>query len=154
MSDHEAPPRSEIALEALKEIRALLDGQEGSDWSHTQPARETDHILEMAYARLRMAGMMRNRRDAPWLAKVDSMTWPLQIERDGETSVAICFNVIVTDGAKIARDKKIEVRMPFADAVYLGTNMSGWANHPDGSPRTEESLAELLSKKTRKKDKA
>lgn len=153
MSQDEALPRSEIALEALKDIRALLDEWAGSDWSHTQPAQEIDHILEVTYARLRMASVARSRREAPWLAKVDSMTWPRRIEYDGKTNVAICFNVVITDGAKAARGKKIEVRMPFQEAADLGRSMSDWSDHSDGGPRTEEGLAELLPVDKRKRKK-
>lgn len=153
MSQDEALPRSEIALEALKEIRALLDDWEGSDWSHTRPVQDIDHILHMAYARLRMASLARTRRDAPWLAKVDSMTWPRRIEEDGKTNVAICFNVIITDGAKAVRGKKIEVRMPFQEAADLGKNMADWSDGSDGGPRTEEGLADLLPVDKRKRKK-
>lgn len=146
-------PRSEIALEALKEIRTLLDGRDGSDWSHTQPAQEIDHILEVTYARLRMASVVRSRRDAPWLAKVVGTTWPRRIEHESKVNVAICLNVIITDGAKAVRGKKIEVRMPFHEAADLGKNMADWSDHSDGSPRTEEGLADLLpvDRKKRKK---
>lgn len=153
MSQDEALPRSEIALEALKEIRALLDEWDDSDRLGEQPTQQIDHILELTYAKLRMADMVRNRRDATWLAKVDSLTWPRRLERSGETEAAICFNVSITDGAKAARGKKVEVRMSLDEALFLGENLVGWTTHTDGTTTTPASLGELLPGGSKKKDK-
>lgn len=136
MSDHETPPRSEIALEALKEIRALLDDLKGSDWSHKWPVQQVDQILNVAYARLQMASMVRDRKDASWLAEPISTTWPRELNsgEGGEATTSMCFNVRITDGAKAARGKKVEVRMHPADALWLGKNMASMASRYQGAP--------------------
>lgn len=126
MSRPDDQPRAEIALSALAEVRALLDDWEGTDWSHTNPVRDIDHILTMAYARIRMAGQRRDRRSARWLAKAASGVWPRMVrDRSGKGGVvAVCFNVEITDGSKVSTGRRVEVRLSAGDACLLGDQMA------------------------------
>jgi len=140
------PTRAEVALNALAEVRALLDEWTGSDWSHTNPAQEIDHILHLAYAKLRMQAMHRERRPATWLAQPISTVWPQEIAwRRGEESVtALCFEVRITDGTKDAVGRKVEVRMSANDADFLAMSMKGMAEWGKGKPGPVDVLDELL----------
>jgi hypothetical protein len=144
MSDQ--PTRAEVALNALADVRAVLDEWTGSDWVHSDPAREIDHILHLAYAKLRMQSMRRERRPATWLAQPISTVWPQEIAwRRGEESVtALCFAVRITDGAKGAVGRKVEVRMSASDAAFLAMAMAGMAEWGKGKPGPTNILDELL----------
>lgn len=140
------PTRAEVALNALAEVRKVLDEWTGSDWSHTNPAQEIDHILHLAYAKLRMESMRRERRPATWLAQPVSVVWPQEIAwRRGETPVtALCFEVRITDGPKDAVGRKVEVRMSANDGDFLAMSMKGMAEWGKGKPGPADVLNELL----------
>jgi hypothetical protein len=118
---HEELPRQEVALNTLKDIRRVLDEASGSDWSLTEPAKMIDHLLYMTYARLRMAGRWRRIKAARWLAKLPGGCFPRSIVRaPGEDAEPyVCFVVEITDGAKVAVGRTVEVRIPAEDAPYL-----------------------------------
>lgn len=141
-------PRSEIALDVLKNVRAVLDEWAGSDWSHTRPVQEIDHLLHLAYARLRMAGMTRDRRPARWLAKVGSFSFPRFAAGDRERKIpeTICFEIEITDGSKAVRDKRVEVRMTSEDAARFAAQVASMAALHPGAMVTVEAdpLAGLL----------
>lgn len=140
------PTRAEVALNALAEVRKVLDEWTGSDWSHTNPAQEIDHILHLAYAKLRMESMRRERRPAIWLAQPISAVWPQEIAwRRGETPVtALCFEVRITDGPKDAVGRRVEVRMSANDGDFLAMSMKGMAEWGKGKPGPADVLNELL----------
>ena len=140
------PTRAELALNALAEVRAVLDEWTGSDWSHTNPAQEIDHILHLTYAKLRMQSMQRERRPATWLAQPVSTVWPKEIawRRNEESVTALCFEVRITDGTKDAVGRRVEVRMSANDAGFLATSMKGMAEWGDGKPGPADVLDELL----------
>jgi hypothetical protein len=140
------PSRAEVALNALAEVRKVLDDWTGSDWSHTRPVQEIDHILHLAYAKLRMKAMQRERRSATWLAKPISAVWPREVAwRRGQESVtALCFEVEITDGPKDAVGRKVEVRMSVNDADFLAMSMKNMAEWGDGKPSLADVLDELL----------
>ena len=140
------PTRAEVALNALAEVRKVFDEWTGSDWSHTNPAQEIDHILHLAYAKLRMESMRRERRPATWLARPVSAVWPQEIAwRRGETPVtALCFEVRITDGPKDAVGRRVEVRMSANDGDFLAMSMKGMAEWGKGKPGPADVLNELL----------
>lgn len=143
----EEQPRSEIAMAALAQVRALLDDWEGTDWSHTNPVREIDHILTMAYGRLRMAGMKRDRRNARWLARITSYTFPRTLKNrlGPDEASAVCFTVDITDGAKSARGRRVEIRMSAKNARLLGRQMAEMGLVTGNGPQIEDiSEDELL----------
>jgi hypothetical protein len=139
-------PRSEIALDALKDVRAVLDHWAGSDWSHSRPAQEIDQIVHVVYARLRMAGMVRDRRSARWLAKIGSFSFPRFLPGDKTRKVpeGICFEVEITDGAKVARGRKVEVRMTPVEAARFAGRLTSMAGRYHGEPIPGENLEKLL----------
>jgi hypothetical protein len=141
-------PRSEIALAVLKDVRGVLDEWAGSDWSHTRPVQEIDHLLHLAYARIRMAGMARDRRPARWLAKVGSFSFPRFAPGDKKRKIpeTICFEIEVTDGSKAVRDRRIEVRMTPEEAARFGAQVASMAAMYPGVkvPVEEDPLAGLL----------
>lgn len=140
------PSRAELALNALAEVRALLDDYTGTDWGYTIPAQKIDEILHLTYAKLRMKSMQRERRDATWLARVISTVWPREIAwRRGEEPVtALCFAVEITDGAKDAVGRKVEIRLSANDADFLARSMAGMAEWGKGKPGPADVLNELL----------
>lgn len=140
------PTRAELALNALADVRKVLDDWTGSDWSHTNPAQEIEHILHLAYAKLRMQSMRRERRPATWLAQPVSAVWPQEIAwRRGEEPVtALCFEVRITDGTKDAVGRRVEVRMSANDADFLAMSMKNMAEWGKGKPGPEDVLNELL----------
>lgn len=140
------PTRAELALNALAEVRALLDDYTGTDWGYTIPAQKIDEILHLAYAKLRMQSMRRERRSATWLAQPISTVWPQEIawRRNEEPVTALCFEVKITDGAKDAVGRKVEVRMSVNDADFLAMSMKGMAEWGKGKPGPENVLEELL----------
>lgn len=140
------PTRAELALNALADVRKVLDDWTGSDWSHTNPAQEIEHILHLAYAKLRMQSMRRERRPATWLAQPVSAVWPQEIAwRRGEEPVtALCFEVRITDGTKDAVGRRVEVRMSASDAEFLAMSMKGMAKWGKGKPGPDDVLNELL----------
>lgn len=114
-------PRYEIAERALKKIEARLDDMEGSDWSHTIPAREVRHIVDLANAQLRMMSLRRRRPGANWSAKVTSFTYPRQFagEWGADPDPHLCMQIEITDGPKAARDRYIEIQLPDDEAERL-----------------------------------
>lgn len=140
------PSRAELAMNALADVRALLDDYTGTDWGYTIPAQKIDEILHLTYARMRMRSARRERRDATWLAKVIGTVWPREIAwRRGEEPVtALCFCVEITDGAKDAVGRKVEVRMSASDADFLARSMAGMAEWGKGKPGPADVLNELL----------
>lgn len=140
------PTRAELALNALADVRKVLDDWMGSDWSHTNPAQEIEHILHLAYAKLRMQSMRRERRPATWLAQPVSAVWPQEIAwRRGEEPVtALCFEVRITDGTKDVVGRRVEVRMSASDAEFLAMSMKGMAEWGKGKPGPDDVLNELL----------
>lgn len=140
------PTRAELALNALADVRKVLDDWTGSDWSHTNPAQEIEHILHLAYAKLRMQSMRRERRPATWLAQPVSAVWPQEIAwRRGEQPVtALCFEVRITDGTKDAVGRRVEVRMSASDAEFLAMSMKGMAEWGKDKPGPDDVLNELL----------
>lgn len=140
------PTRAELALNALADVRKVLDDWTGSDWSHTNPAQEIEHILHLTYAKLRMQSMRRERRPATWLAQPVSAVWPQEIAwRRGEEPVtALCFEVRITDGTKDAVGRRVEVRMSASDAEFLAMSMKGMAEWGKGKPGPDDVLNELL----------
>ena len=124
------PTRADVALSALADVRKVLDEWAGSDWSHTNPAQEIDHILHLAYAKLRMQSMRRERRPAAWLAQPVSAVWPQEIAwyREREPDTALCF----------------EVRMSANDADFLAMSMRNMAEWGKGKPGPAVILNELL----------
>lgn len=140
------PTRADVALSALADVRKVLDEWTGSDWSHTNPAQEIDHILHLAYAKLRMQSMRRERRPAAWLAQPVSAVWPQEIAwyREREPDTALCFEVRITDGTKDAIGRRVEVRMSANDADFLAMSMKGMAEWGKGKPGPADILNELL----------
>lgn len=140
------PTRAELALNALAEVRALLDDYTGTDWGYTIPAQKIDEILHLAYARLRMDSMKRERKSATWLAEVISTVFPRAIAwRRGQESVtALCFEARITDGAKDAIGRKVEIRLLASDADFLAGSMKGMAEWGKGKPGPTNVLEELL----------
>jgi len=140
------PTRAELALNALAEVRALLDDYTGTDWGYTIPAQKIDEIIHLAYAKLRMQSMQRDRRPATWLAEPIGTVFPRDIAwRRGQESVtALCFEVRVTDGTKDAVGRKVEVRMSANDAGFLALSMKGMAEWGKGKPGPVSKLEELL----------
>lgn len=124
MSDTEVP-RYEIAERALKKIEAALDDMEGSDWSHTIPAQEIRHVVELANAQLRMMSLRRRRPGASWLAKVDSYSYPRQYAGiwGGDPNPHMCVLIEITDGPKAVRDRYIEIQMTDEDTERLARQM-------------------------------
>lgn len=121
-------PRQDIALGALKEIRAVLDGLPAD----AVATEEIDYILTLAYARLRMAGNRQGpRANLTWLAKVVSFCVPMRFMRPNGKGDApyLCFVVEVTEGAQSAVGRKIEVQLPAADAARLATQMANMVKH-------------------------
>jgi hypothetical protein len=140
------PSRAELALNALAEVRALLDDYTGTDWGYTIPAQRIDEILHLTYAKLRMQSMQRERRPATWLAQVISTVFPREIAwRRGEESVtALCFEVRITDGTKDAVGRRVEIRLSANDADFLAKSMKGMAEWGHGKPGPIDVLDELL----------
>lgn len=140
------PSRAELALNALAEVRALLDDYTGTDWGYTIPAQRIDEILHLTYAKLRMQSMQRERRAATWLAQPVSSVWPQQIawRRGQEPVTALCFEVRITDGAKDAVGRRVEVRMSANDADFLSMAMKNMATWGQGKPGPADVLDELL----------
>lgn len=140
------PTRAELALNALADVRKVLDDWTGSDWSHTNPAQEIEHILHLTYAKLRMQSMRRERRPATWLAQPVSAVWPQEIawRRGKEPVTALCFEVRITDGTKDAVGRRVEVRMSASDAEFLAMSMKGMAEWGKGKPGPDDVLNELL----------
>lgn len=140
------PSRAEVALNALADVRALLDDYTGTDWGYTIPAQKIDEILHLAYAKLRMQSMRRERRAATWLAQPVGTVWPQEIawRREGEPVTALCFVVRITDGAKDAVGRKVEVRMSAQDAYFLGRSASSMSEWAKGKPGPVDVLNELL----------
>lgn len=138
--------RTELALNALAEVRALLDDYTGTDWGYTIPAQKIDEILHLAYARLRMDSMKRERKSATWLAEVISAVFPRAIAwRRGQESVtALCFEVRITDGTKDAVGRKVEIRLSGQDAYFLAKSMNGMAEWARDKPGPASVLEELL----------
>lgn len=140
------PTRAELALNALAEVRTLLDDYTGTDWGHTIPAQKIDEILHLTYAKLRMQSMQRERKPATWLAEVIGTVFPRAIAwRRGQESVtALCFEVRITDGPKDTVGRKVEVRMSARDAAFLASSMKGMAEWGEGKPGPASVLEELL----------
>lgn len=140
------PTRAELALGALADVRKVLDDWTGSDWSHTNPAQEIDHILHLAYAKLRMKEMQRERRPATWLGEVISAVFPRELAwyREREPDTALCFEVRITDGTKDAVGRKVEIRLSANDAEFLAMSMKGMAEWGKGKPGPADRLGELL----------
>ncbi|MFE0472738.1 hypothetical protein ACFW2V_14085 [Streptomyces sp. NPDC058947] len=118
-------PRYEIAERALKKIEATLDHMEGSDWSHTIPAREIRHIVTLANVNLRMMSLRRRRPGANWLAKVGSFVYPRRFagEWGGDPNPHHCIQFEITDGPKALRDRYVEVQIPDDDMERLARQM-------------------------------
>lgn len=144
MSDQ--PTQHDIALNALADMRALLDDHEGTDWACTVPARKLDEIAHLAYAKLRMGAARRDRRPARWLAKAGGTAFPRVIawRRNAPSVTAICFEVHITDGTKDARGRKVEVRLSSQDAEILGRSLVGMADYSRDLPQPITFLEELL----------
>jgi hypothetical protein len=122
MSDAEIP-RYEIAEQALKKVEAALDRMEDGDWSHTAPAQDIRHIIEIANAQLRMASLRRDRRRPGWFAKVASGVYGRGFMKPGEfgkdPNPHLCFVAEITDGVKSARGKRVEVQAPDSEMEFL-----------------------------------
>lgn len=118
-------PRYEIAERALKRIEATLDHMEGSDWSHTVPAQEILHVVELANAQLRMMSMRRRQPKANWLAKGISFVYPRQFagKWGGDPDPHMCIQIEIADGPKALRDRCVEIQMPDEDAERLARQM-------------------------------
>lgn len=116
-------PRYEIAEDALKRIGDVFTEWEGSDWSHTIPARDISSIVDIARARLHMAGQQRDRRRPGWLAKVISGVYGRGFMKPGEfgkdPDPHLCFVIEITDGNKSVLGKKIEVQGPDRNMEFL-----------------------------------
>lgn len=114
-------PRYEIAERALGKVEGALDHMEGSDWSHTIPAQEIRHIVEIAKAQLRMMSLRRRRPGASWLAKVGSFCYPRRFagKWGGDPDPHLCIQIEVTDGPKAARDRYVEIQMTDDEAERL-----------------------------------
>jgi hypothetical protein len=131
---------------ALTDIRAVLDDYTGSDWSYSIPAKRIDEILHLAYAKLRMDSMRRERRSATWLAQAMGTVFPRQIawRRNEEPVTALCFEVRITDGTKDAIGRKVEIRLSAKDAAFLAASMTGMAEWCKDKPGPANLLDELL----------
>lgn len=140
------PTRADLALGALADVRKVLDEWTGTDWSHTNPAQEIDHIVHLAYAKLRMESMRRERRSATWLGQVISAVFPRELAwyREREPDTALCFEVRITDGTKDAVGRKVEIRLSANDAEFLAMSMKGMAEWGKGKPGPADRLGELL----------
>lgn len=140
------PTRADLALGALADVRKVLDEWTGTDWSHTNPAQEIDHIVHLAYAKLRMESMRRERRSATWLGQVISAVFPRELAwcREREPDTALCFEVRITDGTKDAVGRKVEIRLSANDADFLAMSMKGMAEWGKGKPGPVDRLGELL----------
>lgn len=140
------PTRADLALGALADVRKVLDDWTGSDWSHTNPVQEIDHILHLAYAKLRMKAMQRERRPARWLGEVISTVFPRELAwyREREPDTALCFEVRITDGTKDAVGRKVEIRLSANDAEFLARSMAGMAEWGKGKPGPKSILPEEL----------
>lgn len=116
-------PRYEIAEQALKDIGAVFDTWEGSDWSCTNPAQEIRSIADIASAQLRMASLRRDRRRPRWFAKVVTAVYGRGFMKPGEfgkdPDPHLCFTVEITDGVKSALGKRVEVQAPDGDMELL-----------------------------------
>lgn len=140
------PTRAELALNALAEVRAVLDDYTGTDWGCTIPAQKIDEVIHLAYAKLRMQSMQRERRPATWLAQPISNVWPQEIawRRNRESVTALCFEVRITDGPKDTVGRKVEVRLSSDDATLLASSMKSMAEWGNGKPGPANVLEELL----------
>lgn len=123
VSPSEKYARYEIAEDALRKLGDFLDEWEGSDWAGTRPAQEVRGILDVADARIRMAASIRDRRNARWLARVTSFAFPRRVNGDDR----LCFTVDITDGAKSAKGRKVEVQIPDSEAERLARQILGLA---------------------------
>lgn len=122
----EETPRYEIAENTLKEIREVLDGREGGDRSHACTMQQVEHLVLLAEARLRMAGMRRDRRQARWFAVIPGSAFPRKssLNKD-EYDDTIRFVATITEGAKTAVGKVVEVKMPMEDAMRFAQGVLG-----------------------------
>lgn len=107
--------RYEIAEQALAAVEGVLEDWSGSDWLCTRPSQDIENLVRVANARIRMAASIRDRRNARWLARVTSFSFP----RPHEQGERLCFTVDITDGPKTAKGRKVEVQIPESDAVTL-----------------------------------
>lgn len=125
MSDTDIP-RYEIAERALGKIEATLDCWEDSDWSHTRPAREIRHLVELANANLYMMSLRRRRIGANWLARTGGrFTYPRRFAEKwgGDPDPHLCMQIEITDGPKAVRDRYIEIQLPDDEAERLARQM-------------------------------
>ncbi len=152
MSD--LPTRNEVALNALAEVRAALDRQGSDGRGNAWPIQEIDHILHVAYAKLRMDSMRRERRPATWLAGPMGTVFPREVEwySSGKPVTALCFEVRITDGMKDAVGRKVEVRLSAADATMLGASLTGMAKWAKDKPGPVNMLEKLLPKDSVKEE--
>jgi hypothetical protein len=140
------PSPGEAMLNALADVRAVLDDYTGTDWGYTIPAQKIDEIVHLAYARARMDSEKRDRRPARWLARVVGTSFPRAIawRRGMESVTAICFEVHITDGTKESAGRKVEVRLSSQDAEILGKSLVGMAEYSKDMPQPTTFLEELL----------
>lgn len=140
------PSAAEATLNALADIRALLDDYTGTDWGYTIPAQKIDEIVHLAYARARMDSQRRDRRPARWLGRAGGTAFPRAIAwRRGMPSVtAICFEVHITDGTKESAGRRVEIRLSSQDAEILGRSLTGMAEYSKDMPQPTTFLEELL----------
>lgn len=125
----EGAPRYLLAEEGPAEVAAVLERMEGSDWAHTRPAEEIATAVGLTQARLRMADLRRDRRPARWFAKVVSFAYLRRPPgmRDAYDTSHLIFEVEVTEGAKTALGRKVEVRVSLDEAERFGAQLLGMA---------------------------
>lgn len=140
------PSASEILLNSLADVRAVLDDYTGTDWGYTIPAQKIDEIIHLAYARVRMGSQKRDRRPARWLGRAGGTAFPRAIawRRNMPSVTAICFEVHITDGTKESAGRKVEIRLSSQDAEILGRSLMGMAEYTKDMLQPTTFLEELL----------